>query len=63
MMETVSVRSSSSGRGQAELIRTTGLPELEEMGAIAAPPPSCEELRIRGNGEIGYDLGWSWTWE
>jgi hypothetical protein len=63
MTETAGVRSTSSGWGQAELSRTTGLPELEEMGATAAPPPWREELRIRGNGEVGYDLGWGWTLE
>jgi hypothetical protein len=63
-MKTASVRSSSSGRGQAELNRTTGLLELEEMGATAVPPPSREELGIEGNEEVarlrpgvGLDVG------
>jgi hypothetical protein len=60
-MESVSVKSSSSSRGQAELSRTTGLPELEEMGATATPPPSREKLGIGGNGEVGYDLGSGWS--
>jgi hypothetical protein len=58
--ESASVKSSSSSQGQAELSRTTGLPELEEMGAIATLPPSREELGIGGNGEVRYDLGWGW---
>jgi hypothetical protein len=49
--------------GQAELSRTIGRPELEDMGATTAPPPSPEELGIGGNGEVGYDVGWGWTLE
>jgi hypothetical protein len=56
-------QSSSSGREKAELSRTTGLSELEEMGGTAVLPPSREELGIRGNGELGYDLEWDWTLE
>jgi hypothetical protein len=59
--ESASIKSSSSGRGQAELSLTTGLSELEEMGSTATPPPSREELGIGGNGEVSYDLGWGWS--
>jgi hypothetical protein len=48
---------------QAELSRTIGLPELEKMGATAAPPPSREELGIEENEEVGCDLRWGWTLE
>jgi hypothetical protein len=48
-------------RGHAELSRTSGLSEIEEMGATAMPPPSREELGIAGNGEVGYNLRWGWS--
>jgi hypothetical protein len=57
------VRSCSPDQGQAEFSQTIGLPELEEIGATAAPPPSCEELGIEGNGKVCYDLGWGWMLE
>jgi hypothetical protein len=60
--ETAGAWSSYSGRGQVVVSQTTGLPELEEMGATAVRPPSCEELGFWGNREVGYDLGWVGHW-